>query len=377
MSKTICRPKIAVFGHKHIFRREGGIEVVVTELYPRMTDRIDIDIYDRVVPGEAQTEAPEIPGLTVKKSYTVNKSGLNAIIAAFVSAIRISFKHYDLVHIHAEGSGLVIPILKLFRKKVVVTIHGLDWQRGKWEGFAGRVIKKGEEYIGKYADRIIVLNEETQSYFRDVYGRVCDIIENGIRVKRTEDTHLLKEQYGLSDGDYFLYIGRFAPEKRIDLLVDAYNGMQTDTNLVLAGPYADLNRSADWYEKALQNKNIIFTGPVDGQLLEELYCGCKAFVLPSDLEGMSLSLLEAMGAGVKCVASDILENRVTLNGFGETFRAGDAEDLRRILEKIDAEEVKPNEEQIAYVKKEHDWDTVAKKTLALYDELIDQTGTKA
>ena len=366
MSKPL---KIAVFGHKHIFTREGGIEVVVSELYPRLAKHARIDVYDRTELGVKQENtAPKIKNLKIKHSYTIKKRGINAIVAAFSSALQIMFKKYDIVHIHAEGSCFFIPLLKLARKKIVVTIHGLDWQRDKWGGIATKIIKAGEIQAGKHADAIIVLNDDTKNYFKDVYRRDTLLIENGITIHKAEKTEEI-EKLWLKPGEYFLYIGRFAPEKRTDLLVDAYQKLTTNTKLVLAGPSPDLDEDAEWFKKASKDPNIVMPGFVEGELLDELYSHCKAFVLPSDLEGMSLSLLEAMGSGAVCITSDIRENVQTLHGFGHTFKAGNADDLSRVMKQVDEDGYRKDEKEAEYVASAHDWDVVAKKTLDVYREV--------
>ena len=355
--------KIAVFGHKHMDSREGGVEVVVSALYPHLTDNNVIDIYDRREIDKSRWEYKEHDNnIRIFGSPTISNGKLNAIIAAMFSSMRIALKQYDVVHVHAEGSCVFIPLLKLMGKKVVVTIHGLDWQRNKWGGFASYMILLGEKMAGRYADAIIVLNDETKSYFRDRYGRRAFTIINGVEEEPVDTTGEI-ERIGLSKGSYYLYLGRFAPEKRIDLLVDAYLAMDTDRKLVLAGPDKDLDTNAEWYKKAKEHPDrIIFTGFVDGLLRRELSSFCQAFILPSDLEGMSISLLEGLGYGVNVIASDIEENTIVLNGFGRTFKKGDADDLRKRLEEVDALPFKRHQDQMDYIQKEHGWKGVAEQT---------------
>lgn len=90
-----------------------------------------------------------------------------AVSASFFAALCSAFGPYDVIHIHAEGPAFFSWIPKLFRKRVIVTVHGLDWNREKWKhGFGSKFIHKGEKYAVKYADEIIVLSRGVQEYFK-------------------------------------------------------------------------------------------------------------------------------------------------------------------------------------------------------------------
>ncbi len=267
-----------------------------------------------------------------------------------------------------SGSCAMLWIPKLFRKRVVVTIHGLDWQRAKWGGFATRYIKFGEKMAAKFADEIIVLSKGVQQYFQDTYNRETKLIPNGVNGGQNREPEIIKEKYGLDKEDYILFLARIVPEKGLDYLIDAYKQVKTDKKLVIAG---GASHTKDYYEtikeKAQSDDRIILTGFVQGQEMEELYSNCYLYVLPSDIEGMPISLLEAMSYGRNCLVSRIEENVQVTEKFATTFEKSNSEDLRKKLEQCLAEKNRYEAEEIAeFVLGKYDWNDVVNQTETLY-----------
>ena len=212
--------KIAMFGHKRIPSREGGIEIVVGELSTRMAELgHDITCYNRGGHHVSGKEFDRVMGKNYKKVRlktvpTIEKKGLAAVSSSFFAAIQTAFGKYDVVHIHAEGPAAFCWLPKLFRKKVVVTVHGLDWQREKWKGgFGARYIHLGEKMTVKHADEIIVLSAEVQKYFKDTYKRKTRYIPNGVNRPEKMHAQSITEKYGLTKDSYILFMGRLVPEK--------------------------------------------------------------------------------------------------------------------------------------------------------------------
>lgn len=368
--KEVINLKIAEFGHKHIFTSEGGIEVVVTEqAYRYAVDGNKVTVMDRWELDKPERKYFKVANLRVVKIPTVSNTKLNAQLYSMFATIQTCLEDYDIVHIHAEGPAVFLPLLKACGKKVVVTVHGLDWQRAKWGRFASSYIKLGEEMIAKYADGIIVLNEETQNYFRDKYNRRTFIIPNGVTVYPTTDTNLI-EKLGLTQNEYYLYIGRLVPEKRLDLLVDAYSMIKTDKKLVIAGMLDEKVKMQSWFIKAEQNPNILLIGFVGSPLKEQLYSNAHCAILPSDLEGMSIALLESLGYGIRVLVSDVPENKVLIQNFGNTFKAGDVNSLANELEKIDKLPMLRSKAQYDYVQDEYSWDKRASQMLEMLKDVV-------
>lgn len=239
--------------------------------------------------------------------------------SSFFAALYSAFGRYDVVHIHAEGPAFFCWIPKLFGKRVISTIHGLDWAREKWRGsVAAKFIRGGEKNAVKYADEIIVLSKGVQKYFMDTYGRETHFIPNGVNRPEVREAKLITDNFGLEKDSYILFLGRLVPEKGIRYLVEAFKNVKTDKKLVIAGGASDTDSfMEELKELAKGDDRILFTGFVQGAMLDELYSNAYIYTLPSDLEGMPLSLLEAMSYGNCCLVSDIPECTEVVEDNGE------------------------------------------------------------
>ena len=370
--------KIAMLGHKRL-TREGGVEIVVYELSKRMAKLgHDVTVYNRkgkhvLDKNVKQNKIKEIDGIKVKEAFTIDKKGLAAVTSSFFATLKILFSNAEVVHYHAEGPCYWMWIIKKFSKKrIIATIHGLDWQRAKWGGLATKFIKKGEERAVKYADEIIVLSKNVQKYFNDTYGRNTIFIPNGVNKPEIIKADIITNKYGIKKDEYILFLGRMVPEKGIHYLIEAFNGLKTNKKLVIAGGASDTDQYySELKEKANGNDNIIFTGFVQGKELEELYSNAYIYCLPSDLEGMPLSLLEAMSYGNCCLTSDIDECAEVLLDKGITFKKSNVDDLNKVLQDLCNDEVivkeyKKNAQK--YILDKYNWDEVTDKTLKCYSK---------
>ena len=368
--------RLAVFGHKR-WSREGGIEIVVKELCTRMAHMgCQVTCYNRSghhVSGAEydSTDQREYQGICQKYVPTIEQKGLAAVSSSFFAALFCALGKYDVVHIHAEGPAFFAWLPKLFGKRVIVTIHGIDWQREKWKsGFGSRFIRQGERNAVKYADEIIVLSKSVQDYFSDTYGRTTRFIPNGVNPPELKAAEHITAKYGLTKDSYILFLGRLVPEKGIRYLIEAFKHVQTDKKLVIAGGSSDTDSFMQEMEDlAKGDGRILFTGFVQGQMLEELYSNAYIYTLPSDLEGMPLSLLEAMSYGNCCLVSDIPECAEVVEDKALIFRKSDVNDLREKLQDAcdHPEKIKKYKEQAAdFICGKYNWDDVAEETIKLY-----------
>ena len=372
--------RIAMIGHKRIPSREGGIEIVVEQLAVRMAALGHcVDAYNRFGHHVSGKKYEQEYGWKGRKFYkgvrvyivpTFKSSSLNAIVYSFFATIRALFGRYDVLHYHAEGPCAMLWIPKLFHRKITVTVHGLDWQRAKWGNFASYVIKFGEKMAAKYADEVIVLSENVRKYFADTYNRQVTYIPNGINRPVLRDAHLITEKYGLGRDDYLLFLGRIVPEKGLHYLIEAFSKIDTDKKLVIAG---GSSQAVDYMElihrMARLDDRIIMTDFVQGQLLEELYSNAYAFVLPSDVEGMALSLLEAMSYGKCCLVSDICENTEVVEDKAIIFRKSDVKDLReKLVYMLEHPEAVHSYAEVSadFICGKYNWDEVVNETVGLY-----------
>ena len=372
------KDKIAVsmFGQKRL-SREGGVEIVVKELCTRMAQNgCDVTCYNRAghhVSGAEYdgVDKTEYDGIRQKVVPTIEKKGLAAVSSSFFAALYSAFGKYDVVHIHAEGPAFFCWLPKLFGKRVVTTIHGLDWAREKWQsGFGSKFIRQGEKNAVKYADEIIVLSKGVQDYFIETYGRETHFIPNGVNRPEIREAKLITNKFGLKKDSYILFLGRLVPEKGIRYLVEAFKNIKTDKKLVIAGGSSDTESfMKELKDMAKDDNRIIFTGFVQGQMLDELYSNAYIYTLPSDLEGMPLSLLEAMSYGNCCLVSDISECAEVVDDKALIFKKSDVEDLREKLQDAcdHPEKVIELKKQAAdFICEKYNWDEVARETMKLY-----------
>lgn len=373
--------KIAVIGHKRIPSREGGIEIVVGELSSRMASRGNkVVVYNRKsehIAGKgynADNSLKQWKGVDIKWVPTPNSAKLNAIVYSALATARAVFGKYDIIHLHAEGPAAMVLLAKLFKKKTVVTVHGLDWQRSKWGGFATKFLKFGEKTAAKYADEIIVLSENVKNYFKSTYNRDTDYIPNGIEKPDLAPANIIGKKYSLKKDGYILYLGRVVPEKGIHYLIEAYNSLNTSLPLVIAGGASHtVEYENQIHETAKENKNIIFTGFVQGAELEELYSNAYIYCLPSDLEGMPISLLEAMSYGNCCLTSNIDECTEVCVDNAVYFEKSNTADLKDKLDYLikNPQIVSSYKEKARdYICNKYNWDDVCDKTLQLYKNII-------
>lgn len=368
--------KIAMIGHKRIPSREGGVEIVVEKLSSRLIEQgYFVDAYNRsgyhVSGKQYDAQYRKIfNGIRIITIPTFQNGKLNAIVYTVLATIRSLFGKYDVYHFHAEGPCAMLWLPKLFHKHIIVTIHGLDWQRAKWGAFASKVLLRGEKNAVKYADEIIVLSDNVRQYFKDTYGRDVHFIPNGIDKPESVKARDMVTKWGIKPGKYILFLARIVPEKGLHYLIEAFKQIDTDMQLVIAG---GSSHSSDYLSQMQElskgDERIIYTNFVQGRYLEELYSNAYMFVLPSDIEGMSISLLEAMAYGNCCLISDIPENVEVAGSHAAVFKHADTADLKRALEELInnpalAAEYRSKSQE--FILNKYNWDDVTKATVELY-----------
>ena len=388
--------KIAMLGHKRIPSREGGVEIVVEELSTKMAALgHNVTVYNRRGShvsgiGNEQKEYGkhyDYKGVLVKTAFTLPQKSVNAILYSFFATLKVCFSSVDVVHFHAEGPCSMIPLAKLFGKKCVATIHGLDWQRSKWGGFATKFLLFGEKMAAKHADQVIVLSEGVKQYFKETYGRETIVIPNGIHAPEYQVPDIIKQKYDLKGNDYLLFLARLVPEKGVHTLLEAYEKCGVKVPLVIAG---GSSHSSEYCQKIEQmaeciNRNaatnhtkqrVVLTGFVQGKELEELYSNAMLYILPSEIEGMPLSLLEAMSYGNLCLTSDITENTDVTEEYGFSFQTGDVDslaekltDLCNEMDSLRSKEQYTRDSIQKFILGKYNWDDVTKRTLECYEDI--------
>ncbi|MBO7711755.1 MAG: glycosyltransferase family 4 protein [Lachnospiraceae bacterium] len=371
-----------MIGHKFIPSRDGGVEVVVSNLAPHLVKNgYDVTCYNRTNKQfkklrKEKSLPREYRGVHLIWTPTVDRRGLAAMSSSIIATVMASFRPFDLVHFHTEGPCVLCWLPRLLGKKVVVTVHGLDHRRQKWGRFASAYIMQGEKAAVRHASSIIVLSEGVRTYFREKYGRETVLIPNGIDPAEIRPACEITKQFGLAPREYILFLGRLVPEKGIHYLIKAYKKLQTDKKLVIVGGTSDTNEYVrQLYDMAGDDPSIIFTGFQQGLIMEELYSNAYLYVLPSDLEGMPLTLLEAMNYGCCCVTSDIGECADVMDGSGFTFPRGNVEALRDTLQDLcdhpEKAETQRGEAR-KVVSSKYTWEDITAQTDRLYRKLLDR-----
>ncbi|MBZ0267052.1 glycosyltransferase family 4 protein, partial [bacterium] len=272
---------------------------------------------------------------------------------------------------HALGPSALSWVPRLIGRRVVVTVHGLDWRREKWGGFASALLRCGEWSARSFPHATIVVSKTLRDHFEGSGTHQLHYIPNGTVMPAPGPTEPLAE-LSLEPGRFLLFVGRLVPEKGLHVLVRAHREAAPEWPLVIAGgghftdAYVDACRSE-------AGENVRFLGPVYGDRLAALQQHAAAIVVPSSLEGLSIALLEAMSYGTAVLGSDIPENREVLDGVGETFRAGDAADLGVALRRILADEagrMENGRRGRERIEREYDWERVTDRTAALYESLL-------
>ena len=261
---------------------------------------------------------------------------------------------------------------RLFGIHTVATIHGLDSQRSKWGGFASRYLQFGERMAAKYADELIVLSEGNRKYFKDMYGRNATLIPNGVEKPELKEAKLILERYGLKKKSYILFLARIVPEKGLHYLIEAFKDIATDKKLCIVG---GTSHSGEYVEQVVKmaedDPRIMFLGFQQGAALEELFSNAYLYVLPSDVEGMPISLLEAMSYGNCCVVSNIVENADVVEDKGVTFEKSNVKSLEKELKNLLEDERIVNmlkAESREFITMKYNWNEVVEKTIQLYEK---------
>ena len=359
--------KIVMFGHKTIPSRDGGVEIVVEELATRLAKQGN----EVIVLNRKRKNTPKITeykGVKLINTFTVNQKSFDALVYAFFATLKTKFLKPDIIHVHAEGPCFFLWLFGKHKKsKLVVTIHGLDWQRGKWGGLASKIIKFGEKQAAKHADEIIVLSNNVKEYFKKTYNRETIFIPNGVNMPELLEANEIKSKWGLTKDSYILFVARIVPEKGLDYLIEAYKSIENRVNkkLVIVG---GASHSKEYFyeivKKCEGDEKIFMTGFQSGNTLAELFSNAYLYVLPSDVEGMPISLLEAMSYGNICLVSDIPENKDVIDSKSLTFKKSNVKDLEdKLLFAIECN-FKTHESQYIY----KSWDDVLSETMKVYEE---------
>lgn len=368
--------RIAVTGLRGVPATWGGVEHHCEELYSRLAARgHEVDIYAR--PHYVRQEIHFYKGMRIVRMPTIDRPGLEAFLHTFLSILHILKINTDIVHIHGQGPCLLSWLPRVFRPRMRVffTCHGMDWQRKKWSKPASAIIRLGELCSARFPHCRIAVSKELQKYYMDRYGVHAHYIPSGVKkIERRPPVFI--RNFGLSGRDYFLFVGRLVPEKRIHDTISAYLRKERRSRLVIVGDSA----GAEGYMERLKSladgrDSVIFAGYQYGNHLEEFYSNARAYVSASELEGLPLTMLEALSYGLPCIASDIPPHKEILTSQPElVFPTGGvdaASSLMDLLDRMPESDLEAlGKRAMAILDRDFNWEETASKTERLYLESL-------
>ena len=366
--------KIAFIGQKGIPSISGGVEKHVEDLSSELV-KLGHEVFVYTRPNYTDKNLREFNGANLINIKSINSKHLDAISHTFFACLDAIFKrNFDVIHFHSIGPSSMIWLIKIFKPRtpVITTFHTQCYHHQKWGVFARNCLKFGEYIACIMADRVITVSKTLNKYTRDKYKTPAQYIPNGVRISESISAQKIREKWNLEKDSYIVLVSRLIKHKGIHYAIEAYNKIKTDKKLVIVGDGFHTNDYVnELKEKAQGNKNIIFTGSQSNQALKELFSNAYLFVQPSESEGLSIALLEALSFGKAVLVSNIPENKEVVENIGTIFKNKDISNLREKLEYlIKNPEIVKEYSQLGreHVKRNYNWEDIADNVQKLYKE---------
>lgn len=380
-AEIIFQPlKIFVAGTRGVPDIPGGVEKHCQELYPRIA-AMGHKIHIATRRPYVSIPRDEWKGIKLIHLYAPAAKSLEAIVHTLLAVIKARQVRADILHIHSVGPGLMVPLAKILGLRVVVTNHGPDYNRQKWNRAAQFMLKLGEYLSGCFADAVIAISPVIRQIIRQRCKREAFLIRNGVPLPPRDRKTDRLSRLGIRPGNYVFTAARFVPEKGIDLLIRAFQQLETDTRLVIAG---DADHETEYSRRLKQiidrDSTIIRTGYITGEALHQLYSHAKLFVLPSFHEGLPIALLEALSYESSVLVSDIPANREVNLPESRFFRCGSETDLAAKMSMFLKKDMLPHDKQRIHnmILNDYDWNKIAAQTLRVFQRTMAiTTNTKA
>ena len=325
--------RIASFGFRSLPPASGsaGADKFALEFLPRLAERgYHVTGYNRVYPGQQEGPAT-YKGVHIIYLKTISKSGIDSVIHSFKVCCHIIGKNTaDIVHIQGNNA-LFALILKVFGKKIILSVDGgPEWERPKWNYIMSKFVL-ANAYIAVYTAKYIAIdNVFTKELFEKKFKRKFEFISFGSEIKDACETDIL-QKLGLEKGEYFLFVGRFIPDKGLQYLIPAYEKLKTVKKLVLVGGSPNPSEFEINLKKT-DDSRIVFAGFIYGDDTVTLMKQAYVYVQPSDIEGLSPVMLSVMGLGTPLICSDIKENKYIVQQDAVLFKKSDSSSLLASLQ---------------------------------------------
>jgi glycosyltransferase involved in cell wall biosynthesis len=377
-----------MIGQKGIPARFGGVETHVDNISTRLASRgHEVWTYCRTrfrpealgirPPAEYRVIGKEhwYRGVRLVYRPSVNTKHLDAASHTFLCALESGLLHgFDVVHFHGIGPSAFVPVTRLFGKKIVSTFHALDWRQVKWGKSATKLLRGGEARGARGSDGIIAVSRIMQRYVRETYGLEAEYIPNGATLPAESPRREGLEPFGLKDTEYILAVGRIIRDRGLHRLIDAFEATAADVKLVIVGSETPRTTYTDDLRR-MAGDRVVFLGDVFGDALETLYANCRVYVLASVVEGLPITVCEAMAHGRPLLLSDIPENREVAGDAAAYFKSRDVSDLHGKLQAL--LEDRGRQERLSVTGLERarstfNWDRIAGQVEDFYRRVLDQ-----
>lgn len=363
--------KVAMIGIKAIPARFGGFETAVDELSRGLVKHaLSVRVYNRS--GMSTWPGRYYQGVELVTLPTLRSKNLSTIVHAFLGTLHVLFHPVDVVHYFTTGATLFAPIPRLLGMKVVCSVDGTDWQRGKWGRFARWYLRFSERLAVLFCHGLVADSNDVMCYYRERYGMESFLIAYGMREARSDGREWLG-RFGLESGEYVLFVGRLVPENNIHHLIRAFEHTATNKKLVIVG---DDPWEKEYVRllKSTRDPRVVFTGGVYGDGYEQLQRNAYLFVLPDEVGGTHPALVEAMGFGNCVLVNDTPSNLEVVGEAGFKYRGAEgADDLQRQLQMLvdnpqSVHEYGSKAGQRALMR--YRWEDVVQSHLALYQTVL-------
>jgi len=358
--------KIAVLGTRGIPAAYSGFETCVEQVSSRLVKRgHKVTVYCRT------KGVPVYKGIKLVNLPTISNKYLDTFFHTFISVLHVVIRSKtNTILIFGVGNAVFCLPLRIFKKKVIINVDGLDWKRKKWGAFARWYLKISERWAGSFANEVITDSNVIRQYYLNKYNKCTHMIAYGAYTEKSEKQDFLAKS-GLKTNGYILFVGRLVPENCAHHLIKAYNLLNTKLKLVVVGggSYSDKYMR---YLKSEANPNTLFTGYVFGEDYRQIVSNAYVFVESSEVGGTHPALLEAMGMGNCVMVNDIPPNLETIGNAGLSYKGNKehldlAEKLDNLIGNPDIVE-KYRKLAMKRIKKFYSWELVADK----YEELINE-----
>lgn len=360
--------KIVVTGTRGIPRIMGGVETHCEELFPRIAAMgHDVTVIRRSCYVTDDNRGSEYCGVKLRDVYAPRKKSLEAIVHTLLAVVEAKRMKADILHIHAIGPSIMVPLARLLGLKVVTTHHGPDYDRQKWGLLARTMLKLGERWGARYSNAVIAISQVIADILMQKYHRSSHLIFNGVNKPAVSGKTDYIDSLGLEKGRYIVAVGRFVKEKCFDQLIEAYSQLpQCGFKLAIAGDADHEDEYSRSLKAAAHDNGVVLTGFIRGERLSQLLANAALFVLPSSHEGLPISLLEAMSYDRDVLVSDIPANRLPELAATDFFPCGDIQALSAELER----KLQAAQPSRRYDLHNYDWNHIARQTVEVYDNIL-------